>query len=80
MSKLLKKYPGVFYTNSITQGHAVLFITVTLDTYHGTRTVTETQRLPAIGFHKEFDHHQQPRKPYTVEYGIFYFISRTNAA
>ena len=61
-SKLPTKYPGVCYTNSTTQAHAVLFITVTPDTYHGTRTVTETSTTPSASDSTEFEHHQQARR------------------
>jgi hypothetical protein len=71
-SKVLKKYPGVCYTNSTTQAHAVLFITVTPDTYHGTRTVTETSTTAsASDVTRNSTTTSSHEEPYSVEYGIF---------
>ena len=70
--KLLKKYPGVYYTNSTSQAHAVLFITVTPDTYHGTRTVTETSTTTsASDSTKDSTTTSSHEVPYSVDYGIF---------
>jgi hypothetical protein len=71
-NKLLKKYPGVCYTNSTSQAHAVLFITVTPDTYHGTRTVTETSTTTsASDSTKDSTTTSSHEVPYSVDYGIF---------
>lgn len=71
-NKLLKKYPGVCYTNSTVQAHAILFITVTPDTYHGTRTVTETSTTTSDSDStKNSSTTSSHQEPYSVDYGIY---------
>ena len=54
------------------QAHAVLFITVTPVTYHGTRTVTETSTTTsASDSTKNSTTTSSHEEPYSVDHGIF---------
>lgn len=57
LAKLEKKYTGVCYAEPSSHPHAILFITVTPDTYHGSRTISSGD--------------SSYEKPYSVDYGIY---------
>lgn len=69
---LQKKFPGVCYTNTMSRAHVVLFITVIPDTYHGTRTVTDTSTTTsATDSTKNTTTSSSHEEPYSVDYGIY---------
>src|SRR3984957_7955144 len=69
---LQKKYPGVCYTNDTSRAHVVLFIVVTPDTYHGTRTVTDTSTTTsATDSTKNTTTSSSHEEPYSLDYGIY---------
>jgi hypothetical protein len=72
VNKLQTKYPGVCYIGPNSTPHAMLLITVTPDTYHGERTVTDTSTTTSetdstVHYTTSSEH----QEPYSVEYGIY---------
>ena len=70
-NKLLKKYPGVYYTNSTSQAHAVLSLPLPQIPPTEHERLQKLQRLPAHRIPQRIDHHQQPRSALSVDYGTF---------
>lgn len=84
--KIAKKYPGVCYVNPAPTVPVVFYITITPDTYHGTRIVnqTSTQSNPVSGTITDQNGNTadisgtedttsttSTAVPYSFEYGIF---------
>jgi hypothetical protein len=85
-NKLTKKFPGVCYVEPAQRPSAILYISVTPDTYHGTRTVadTSTSSGPVRSTVTDQDGNTSQstplkrqtttsysKAPYSVEYGIY---------
>jgi hypothetical protein len=80
VNNLQKKYPGVCYIGPGKTPHAVLSITITPDTYHGEKTVTDTatttSQTDSTVHYTTTSEHQEP---YSVEYGIYtLMVERTH--
>jgi hypothetical protein len=74
---LQKKYPGVCYTNTMSRAHVVLFITVIPDTYHETKTVTDTSTTTSVtDSTKNTTTSSSREEPYSVDYGIYTCLSK----
>jgi hypothetical protein len=80
--KVEKKSPSVCYVDPSAAAPLVFFITVTPDTYHGTRVVTNTQSQPISGTITDEDGNtsrvsgetsttSSTAVPYSFEYGIY---------
>ena len=80
--KLAKKYPGVCYANPAPSVPIVFYITITPDTYHGTRIVRGTESNPVSGTITDdngdtsqvsgtVETTSTTAVPYSFEYGIF---------
>jgi hypothetical protein len=85
-NKLTKGYPGVCYVEPAQKPSAVLYISVTPDTYHGTRTVANTSTASGpvhatvsdqngntsqVNGTQETTTTSYDRVPYSVDYGIY---------
>lgn len=91
-STLAKKYPGICYVEPAQKAYVVLYISITPDTYHGTRRVanTSTQSGPVratvtdqdgntsqVSGTQETTTTSYDNVPYSVDYGIYaLFVER----
>lgn len=72
---LQKKYPGVCYTDDYAHAHAILFIGLTPDIYHGTRTVNETSTTTSpTDSTVQYQTNSSQEVPYSVDYAIYTLI------